>query len=422
VYKLVAPVGLLPVYPLWDLSVSPWLWRLPLVGLAFALAIVFALRQRIHGLALWGLSHFVILLSPALGLIPFGNMAVTYVSDHFVYVASIGFFISIGVVVGRLIERSPASKRLTIAAGTLACVALSVLTIRYIPTFRNSGSMWSATLAGNPDCYPAHVGLGQDHLLRGELTDAQYHYGRAVQSDSNRIEGHAGLGAVAVKRNDWVQAEASLRRALAIDPGFGPALADLGFVHQNNQQFDEALALYEAALRGDPRDAQTHLRAAELLLVLSRRSDALPHFQAVVDLRPKLELGYQGVAQCLRGLRRYAEAVGLLQAGLVQAPDGVALKNMLAITLAAAPDASLRDGPRALRLAEEVCQATEYKNPQALDTLAAALAEVGRFDEAARTARQAEALAKAARDDRAAQASAGWAAGYEQKRPRRDPA
>lgn len=42
-----------------------------------------------------------------------------------------------------------------------------------------------------------------------------------------------------------------------------------------------------------------------------------------------------------------------------------------------------------MRLAKQACQATAYERPEFLDTLAAAYAEVGRFDEAQAAARQA---------------------------------
>ena len=56
------------------------------------------------------------------------------------------------------------------------------------------------------------------------------------------------------------------------------------------------------------------------------------------------------------------------------------------------PDASLRDGRAAVRFAEQACIATDFKDPSKLDTLAAALAEAGRFDAAARVLRDALSL------------------------------
>ncbi len=46
-------------------------------------------------------------------------------------------------------------------------------------------------------------------------------------------------------------------------------------------------------------------------------------------------------------------------------------------------------GPRAVELAELACKATTYKSPPLLDTLAAAYAEAGQFEQAERTTLQA---------------------------------
>ena len=69
--------------------------------------------------------------------------------------------------------------------------------------------------------------------------------------------------------------------------------------------------------------------------------------------------------------------------------------NDLAWIRAAAPQAALRDGAAAVKLAEQACKLTEYREPQFIGTLAAAYAEAGRFDDAITTAEKAKDLASA---------------------------
>ena len=66
-----------------------------------------------------------------------------------------------------------------------------------------------------------------------------------------------------------------------------------------------------------------------------------------------------------------------------------------ALALATHPDPQARSGAVALLLARQACRAPGGRTPEALDALAAALAETGQFEEAARTAREAAALARA---------------------------
>jgi len=67
--------------------------------------------------------------------------------------------------------------------------------------------------------------------------------------------------------------------------------------------------------------------------------------------------------------------------------------NSLAWLRASAPDSSLRNGKEAVRLAEQACQLSHYKDPVAIGILAAAYAEAGRFDDAVANAQKARALA-----------------------------
>jgi len=75
-------------------------------------------------------------------------------------------------------------------------------------------------------------------------------------------------------------------------------------------------------------------------------------------------------------------------------PDFTDALNNLAWLLATCPDASVRNGARAVPLAEHACVLTEYKQTIYVGTLAAAYAEAGRFDDAIATAEKAVRLAE----------------------------
>jgi hypothetical protein len=74
-----------------------------------------------------------------------------------------------------------------------------------------------------------------------------------------------------------------------------------------------------------------------------------------------------------------------------------ALLNNVAWELATHPTEAYRDGPRAVAFAEEVDRVTGGRWPMFVDTLAAAYAEAGRFEEAVRT--QERAIAGAMKED-----------------------
>jgi hypothetical protein len=79
-------------------------------------------------------------------------------------------------------------------------------------------------------------------------------------------------------------------------------------------------------------------------------------------------------------------------------PDFPEALSFLAVLLATSPDANIRDGPEAVRLAEPACELTHYQQAAMVSTLAAAYAEAGRFDEAIATAQRVCALVSASGD------------------------
>jgi len=101
-----------------------------------------------------------------------------------------------------------------------------------------------------------------------------------------------------------------------------------------------------------------------------------------------------GVA--LGQLGRTREAVVQYQTALRLNPNLAGALNNLAWALATSPDAVLRNGTEAVRLAEHACELTHDSEPLFVGTLAAAYAEAGRFPEAVATAEKAEQLATAA--------------------------
>jgi tetratricopeptide (TPR) repeat protein len=70
------------------------------------------------------------------------------------------------------------------------------------------------------------------------------------------------------------------------------------------------------------------------------------------------------------------------------------IANRLAYLLATHPDSNVRNGQDALRLAQAACQLSNYAAPELLQTLAAAYAELGRFEEAQKVTSQALAIAR----------------------------
>jgi len=91
--------------------------------------------------------------------------------------------------------------------------------------------------------------------------------------------------------------------------------------------------------------------------------------------------------------QRPSEAINRYRRALELDTNSAPALNNLAWWLATASDPGLRNGGEAVRLAERACQLTGNKQAALFDTLAAAYAEAGRFNDAVVAAQKAHALA-----------------------------
>jgi len=97
-------------------------------------------------------------------------------------------------------------------------------------------------------------------------------------------------------------------------------------------------------------------------------------------------------------------------------PDNSDTYNNIAWNLATTPNPEVRDGKRALALARKSCDLSDWKDSDAIDTIAAAYAEVGDFKSAVEFENKALALEES---DQAAEKRARLKL-YEDHQPYRD--
>jgi Flp pilus assembly protein TadD len=189
------------------------------------------------------------------------------------------------------------------------------------------------------------------------------------------------------------------RRALDLAPSYHKARCNLALALSDKGDYRRAIPHYRKALETEGRDYDLHVGAAVALARTGSLDGAIFHYDRAAGIRPgstEARLGL-GVVLMMRGRRAAAEQQ--LRAALQLSPCHVAALRMLAFLLAASPEDAVRNGGEALRLAERA-RAIGGPTPEILDALAAAQAEVGRFDAA--TATLSEAIALAEREGKAA--------------------
>ncbi len=176
-------------------------------------------------------------------------------------------------------------------------------------------------------------------------------------------------------------------RLAAVDPKRqAELLADQAGKRLRRGELAAALDGYREVLEIDAENTDARYQMATVLGHLERFDDALAEFALVIAAAPHHGPARRGEVTALVLQGRFADARRRLQEGLEAMPRNRELAHGLARLLATAPDATVRDGDLALRIATRVHQ--EARRSSSAETLATAFAETGRFAEAAELQRQ----------------------------------
>jgi len=171
----------------------------------------------------------------------------------------------------------------------------------------------------------------------------------------------------------------------------------IGLGHERRHEYARAVEEFQRVLVEEPNHVESLYLLASCLARLHREQEAMPYADKAASLAPNSPLVHGLLGGLLCGAGRYREALTHLEIAHLATPSDVGIANNLAWLLATCPDATYRSGPQALRLAEWACKATDYKSPPLLDSLAAAYAEMGQFEQAAQTVRKAIAIVAGSR-------------------------
>src|SRR6266567_2289470 len=241
------------------------------------------------------------------------------------------------------------------------------------------------------------------HLIRGRMAlearryaEAAAEFQKAIAAKPDSLSAHINLGAVLTQTGDLSGASTQFEEALRLDPENTIAHYNLAVLLARENKHDQTIAHLQSVLGVDPNDFGARFLLAQELLKSTRLEEALIEFSRVAQADPKNEEALLEQVKLLLRKKQYKQALDSLEKGHAQYPQKGQTAVMLAYLLAASPQHDLRDGARALELAQLVYQATGFEDHGAL--VALALAELGRCDEAAAWMRQM--VAKAAKENK----------------------
>ncbi len=299
-------------------------------------------------------------------------------------------------------------------------------------------AQYEKALEIRPNYPQAHNDLGLCFFLKGRMEAAIVQYKKALELQPAYADAHYNLGNILGQQGHTDEAITHYQKALELNPDFAAARVNLGNSLSQLGRINEAIAQFQKAVELKPDDAEVHYNLGNSLSQLGRMNEAIAQFQKAVELKPDDADAQSNLGGCYFQLGRMNEAIAHYQIVLKLKPASAETQNNLGLSfflagrmdeailhyqkalqikpdyaegeknlawvLATCPQAGLRNGNRALQLAQQANKLTGGGNPIVLHTLAAAFAEVGRFGDAVQTVQKAIELARTAgQQDLAAQ-------------------
>ena len=223
-----------------------------------------------------------------------------------------------------------------------------------------------------------------------------------------------------IQTSYWRDSETLFTHALAVTKNNDVAENNLGIVFLERGQLDEAISKLQAAIDLRPENGPAHNNLAKALLQKGELAQAMVHYRKFLEIEPQNVEAHNILGTALIQQGHVREAVEQWEDALASQPENGNAANNLAWVFATCPDDSIRNGRRAVELAERALRLSGGKIPTIFRVLAAAYAENGQFAQAIETAQRGAELANSQGNSALASELQSNVALYQTGRPLRD--
>jgi choline-sulfatase len=334
---------------------------------------------------------------------------------------------SLGYVTGRTVNEAlrpapgvaDAKDRLAVAE-----TFQDVLTRTRSGDFAEARRLCEQVIRDLPSLPEIHLLAGEVEAAAGKPDQAALAYRRflelavtAKRSPADLALGWFNLGGALAEAGDRAGAVDAYRRAVAVDPASEDAWFNLGVTLAESGSIREAAEAFGRTVALDPLNAEAQLNLGLAQNLLGEQAGAVSAFEAALRSDPthagaslqmaRLELAAGNASSALEHLRRAWAAH----------PERPELAWELAWILATHPDARVRKGAEAERIAQGQLDASGGRDPRFLEALAAAKAEQGRYEDAAGLETRAMGMVPPNASEELRAGMAGRLAMYRQGRP-----
>jgi tetratricopeptide (TPR) repeat protein len=196
--------------------------------------------------------------------------------------------------------------------------------------------VWLSGCSGTAPLPPRAVALnraGAEALARGDLETADARLSLALEYSPRFVEALVNQGLVELQRGNFDRARELLMRARRLNEDVAQPHHALGVLAERQARPDLASRHYYEALAVDPGFEPARANLARLLFDAGMLEEALVQYKRLAEAAPGLAEAPIGLAETLLRLGRIAEAEAVAGAARERFPDAAELKVLAARSL-----------------------------------------------------------------------------------------
>lgn len=228
---------------------------------------------------------------------------------------------------------------------------------------------------------------GRVHMIRGKLAleakryqDAVTEFRKAIEADKESVSAYVNLGAALNQLGDERAAAEQFEKALGLDPQNLTARFNLAVLLARDNKHADSIVHLKAVLATNTNDVGARMFLAQELVKVDRVDEAIAEYSRVVESDPGNEGAVVSRAQVQLNHGKFKAALEGLEKAIAEYPQRTNTTALLSFTLSTSPQLNLRDGTRALKLAQALHSTNASLQNGMLVVLA--LAETGNCTEA----------------------------------------
>jgi len=324
--KFFWPVRLGAFYPHPENSLSWWIVGFLAMALIGASAAIWKFRERRYLGAGW--IWYLATLFPMVGYVQSGRQGM---ADRYIYIPMIGVIFALVWLIADWAKEKSANPQVLSLVLLLAVAPCVYLTETQIGYWRDSYTLFSHTLAVTTRNGMIENSFGSVLYERGDVAGAEQHFEAAVEYTPDLAVAHYNLAIIRQRENRDADAEREYKIALqlASDPReAAQAHNNLGVLYTSEQQYQQATAEFDAAIKLNPAEYNSYMGRGRIELQQLSYDAAIRDFARAAQISETPEVLFRlGNAFELKGEKQKAVAAYL--AALQLAPGFTQAKTRL---------------------------------------------------------------------------------------------